>query len=259
MTNYIYLLFGSKDIFYVEAAYSIGTLLRRIDRRSSRIIVFTDQPERIKTWPVICEPIADDLEAMQSPTRYIHRPKMCVILRCLERYSGNVVYFDSDTFVSGNLEALSQKLDRGTAIMNLFEGKNPVPELAGFHTTLSGNQDYSYSRDSVMYNSGVVGLHQDHRQLVAHALELCDALQAVVPHVRTVEQFAISEMLRLADARVLSSRGVAVHYIKAKHYVRPQIFKMMAETGKQPWEFDRSIPYWYPAIKVMKFFGKYTS
>ena len=259
MTNYTYLLYGLQDEYYLEAAYSIGTLLRRIDARSARVIVFTDHPKKIKAWPVICESIANDLTAMQGPARYIHREKMCVILRCFDLYPGNVIFFDSDTFVSGNIDALANQLGAGTAIMDSFESKNPMPELIGFRALLSGNVDYSYSANSVMYNSGVTGLHRDDRQLIERALALCDGLLAAGSQKHTIEQFSVSEMLRLANVNVVKSRGVVVHYIKAKLYIREQISKAMRDTGRQPWEFERAIPYWYPAIKFMKLFGKYTT
>lgn len=259
MTNYLYLLYGVQDECYLEAAYSLGTLLKRIHASTARVVVFTDQPTKIKNWPVITEPIADALATMQGPTRFIHRTKLCVISKCFDLYPGNVVYFDSDTFVSGNIETLANQLRSGTAIMDSFESKNPVPDLAGFHTTLSDNVDYRYTENSLMYNAGVIGLHRGDRQLVQHALELCDALLAADSQRHTTEQFSISEMLRIFNLKVLKSEGVVVHYRKAKLYIREQVIKRMCATGLQPWEFATNIPYWYPAIKFMKLFGKYTS
>jgi hypothetical protein len=55
MINYIYLLYGTGDDCYIEAAYGIGTLRKRQDAALSRIIVFTDQPQKVKDWPVECE------------------------------------------------------------------------------------------------------------------------------------------------------------------------------------------------------------
>jgi hypothetical protein len=259
MTNYIYLLYGQQDDCYLEAAYGIGTLLKRIDAQTSRVIVFTDREEKIKKWPVICESIAPDLVAMQGPTRFIHRTKLCVILRCLDKYSGNLIYLDSDTFVAGDINLLANQLNPGTTIMDSFESKNPLPELTGFQTLLAGKIHYAYTKNSVMNNAGVIGLHRSDRRLAEEALALCDALLATGNRRHTIEQFSISETMRLADTKIIKSHGVIIHYVKAKLYVREQVLKWIHKTGRQPWEFERAIPYWYPAIKFMKLFGKYTS
>jgi hypothetical protein len=257
MTNYTYLLYGLQDEYYLEAAYSIGTLLRRIDARSARVIVFTDQPEKIKAWPVVCESISGQLAEMQGKTRFIHRAKLCVILRCLELYPGNVVYLDSDTFVRGDIQSLADKLaPRRVAIMDAFEAKNPIAELAGFQAKLSDQTAYGYTKDSWMLNSGVIGIHRQDAVLIRRALELCDLLLAAGMHRHTMEQFSLSEVFRLAPVKVLFSRGTIVHYVKAKYYMRQKISEVMRARKKQPWEFERPIPYWYPFVKFLKLIGQ---
>ena len=86
MTNYIYLLYGTGNDCYIEAAYSIGTLRKRIDADTARIIVFTDQPERVKDWPVVCESIVGQLPVMFGKASFSHRAKLCAILKCLEKF-----------------------------------------------------------------------------------------------------------------------------------------------------------------------------
>jgi hypothetical protein len=129
MTNYIYLTYGSSDYRYLEMAYAIGTLFKKIDAASSRVIVFTDQPERVTGWPVICESIANELADMQGPKRFNHRAKLCVILRCLERYPGNVLLMDSDTFVKGDIQGLTRLIAPGKTILDSLERWKPMPEL----------------------------------------------------------------------------------------------------------------------------------
>ena len=176
MTNYIYLLYGNSDDSYTEAAYSIGTLRQRLAGAAARIIVFTDQPNRLKDWPVITESVADQLGVMRGKTDFSHRAKLCVIWNCFEKYSGNVIYLDSDTFVRGNIDKLAGRLTKGTAIMHAFECFNPEIGLAGFQTQLAGGMTYRFSAESQMYNAGVIGLHRDNREIVNLALALCDAI-----------------------------------------------------------------------------------
>ena len=257
MTNYIYLLYGTGDDRFLEASYCIGTLTRQLDAASSQIIVFTDQPEKIKDWPVICESVAGKLEAMRGKTSFQFRAKLCVILRCLEKYPGNVIYLDSDTFVRGDIAALAGLLSLGTAIMDSFESKNPLPELSGFHTTLAGNITYQYTPDSRMYNAGVIGIHREDCELVSRALELCDALLDFGCQGHTVEQFSISEVLRISNTKILVSRSVVTHYVSHKIYMRNKISEMIRKTGRPPWRFEREVFYSHLGVHLLRKLGFY--
>lgn len=254
-TNYLYNLYGTDENFYLEAAYSIGTLLKRVKADSSRIIVFTDRPEKIQKWPVICEDVAKDLPEMQGATGFIHRTKLCVILRCVEKYSGNVVLMDSDTFVRGDFQHLVERLAPGRAIMDSFESRNPLPELEGFEATLPDATAYRYTKDSRMCNAGVIGIHRDDAHLIRRALALCDAFLATGLKRHTFEQFAVSEVFRLAATEMVYSREAVTHYFKAKPYMRKQISRRIRNTAKSPWEFERTIPYSYPYVKILKLVG----
>lgn len=259
MTNYVYLLYGSNEDCFLEAAYSIGTLLKQTDPASSRVIVFTDQPEKIRIWPVVCESIAGQLADMQGTTHFIHRTKLCVILRCLEQYSGNVFFLDSDTFVRGDIQSLANKLSPGCVIMDSFESSNPLPELTTFQTRLSDRSSYHYTKASRMCNSGTVGVHRQDVSLIRRALELCDAILATGSHRHTIEQFAVSEIFRISHAKIIYSKGAVVHYVKTKTYMRQKISKLMHLTQKQPWEFERAIPYWYPFVRITEKVSGYFS
>jgi hypothetical protein len=259
MTNYVYLLYGPNEACFLEAAYSVGTLLKRIDPASGRVIIFTDQPEKIAAWPVVCESITGQLAAMQGETHFIHRTKLCVILRCLEQYSGNVLFLDSDTFVRGDLRSLTNKLSPGRVIMDSFESKNPLPELTAFQTTFSDRSSYHYTKAAWMCNSGVMGVQRQDALLIQHALELCDALLATGSKRHTLEQFSLSEIFRISRAEIIYSKDVIVHYVKTKTYMRRKIAKHMRRTRLQPWEFERAIPYWYPFVRITEKISGYFS
>ncbi len=255
MTNYIYLLYGTGDDCYVEAAYSIGTLRKRLAAGSSRIIVFTDQPEKVKGWPVDCESVAGQLEIMRGKTNFSHRAKLCVIAKCFEKYPGNAVYLDSDTSVRGDIFKLMGRLAAGTAIMHSFECLNPQIGLAGFHTRLAGGIAYRFTPVSQMYNAGVIGLHRDDQGLVNLALELCDALLDFGSRIHTAEQFSVSEALRISNIKILEARGVITHYMGHRFYMREKIQQRIRQTGQPPWQFERPIPYSYLKVKWLRKLG----
>ena len=257
MTNYIYLLYGADDEIYTEAAYGVGTLVKRIDAADSRIIVFTDQPDKVKDWPVQCESIAGQLETLRGKTGFAHRIKLCVMIKLFELYPGNMIFLDSDTFVQGNMAKLAAQLSPGTAIMHCFECRNPEIGLSGFRTTLAGDRPYRFTADSQMYNSGVVGLHRDNRAVLNLALELCDALLIFGSRIHTVEQFSISEALRISGLKVLEARRVVNHYLAHRIYLRAKIHEMVRQTGRAPWAFERPVSYSYLKVKWLKKFGYY--
>ena len=257
MTNFIYLLYGTGEDCYLEAAYSIGTLKKWFNPASARIIVFTDQPGKIKDWPVVCESITGELAAMRGRTNFNHRAKLGVILKCFGKYPGNVIYLDSDTIIRGDIAALAGRLASGTAIMHIFESRNPFSELSGFEARLSDRVVYRYSPDSWMYNAGVIGIHHTNQFLVGRALELCDALLDFGSRKHTVEQFSISETLRISDVKILEAHRMVAHYVSHKPYVHEKISEMIRKTGKPAWAFERDVSYSYLWAYWLKKLGFY--
>lgn len=259
-TNFVYLLYGSQEDCYLEAAYSIGTLLQNTDSARTRVWVYTDQPEKIKHWPATSMPAAHRLAEWRGATNYALRAKICVCLDCLQHQAGNLIFVDSDTFVRGNLQRLADQLSPGRALLHGFESRNPLPELAAVRFPLTGLGLYAYGPDSWMWNTGVIGLHQQDVALMQHALELCDALLAAGWGSRwhVMEQFAISEVMRLARVAINPAQGSVVHYYKAKPYMRQRISRMRGETGKEPWQFPNHIRYWWPYVKLQKWLSRLT-
>ena len=259
MTNFIYLLFGDEEIFLTEASYSIGTLLKRINPNKSRIIMFTDRPERVRSLPVVCESIADEIKEMIGQSGYIYRVKLCCLLKCAEKYSGNIVALDCDTIVKGPIQELADELGKSHALMFKQERlAGRFPQYDGFQTQLPDGTQYSYGPQSWMFNSGVIGFHHDNARVLRNALAICDELflQGRRPHIN--EQFALSEAFRLAGLKILETHQVVAHYYRgsAKRYMHHQLRRFSARTGKELWNLDRPIPYSYPRVQLFKLMGK---
>ena len=257
-TNYIYLLYGQSDVCFAEAAYSIGTLLEKTDARFSRVIVFTDRPEKIGSWPVVCESIADHFEKMKGQIGYWHRAKLCVISRCFELYPGNVIFFDSDTIIHGPIRKFADSLVQGKALMHRFESKNPIAGLAGFRTRLPDGTFYCYGGDSWMYNSGVIGIHESKKDVIPVALAICDELLATGMKSHTFEQIAISEALRISNIEILEVHPAVSHYCRnsQKKYMREKIPQACQKLQTEPWKLGNTIPYSYPRVFLSKILRK---
>jgi hypothetical protein len=259
ITNYVYHLYGDDEIFLTEAAYSIGTLAKRINPQTARIILFTDRPERVRALPVTCESIAGEIDAMRGPSGFGYRVKLCCILKCIEKYPGNVIYLDCDTIARGPMETLAARLGAGQALMYKQEKlAGRFHQFEGFQTQLPGGEPYVYGPQSCMFNAGVVGLHRDNADTIRTALSICDALLLQGRRNHVCEQFAVSEAFRLAGLKILEAHPFVMHYYRgsAKRYMHHQFLRFAARSKSELWDPDRPIPYSYPRVQMFKWLGK---
>ncbi len=259
MTNYVYHLYGDEEIFRTEASYSIGTLLKRITPGRSRVILFTDRPDRNRSWPVISESIAGEIDQMRGESGYGYRVKLCCLVKCAERYPGNIVYLDCDTIVRGPIEAMAESLGASDALMYRQERlAGRFPQFEGFQIPLPGGAAYRYGPESWMFNAGVIGLHHDHAPVLKTALAICDALLLQQRRNQVCEQFAVSEAFRLAGLRVRAAHPIIAHYYRssAKRYMHEQLGRLAARSDRELWNCDRPIPYSYPRVQFFKLMGK---
>jgi len=255
VTNFLYVLFGDYEPFYAEAAYSIGTLRRHMDPASSRILVFTDNPERIRSWPVTGVSIAEEVNAMKGASGFNFRVKLCCILKCLEDYPGDTVYLDSDTFFKKSPDTWKARWKSDCALMHRRDSLalDDSP-FKGLQLRLPDGRDYRYGPESCMFNGGVIGLHRADVAIIKTALVLCDAhLQRAGKH-HICEQLAISEALRISGRKILETDDVITHYYRnsAKKYMRHQISRHITRQGREPWDFNRAIPYSYLRVQWLK-------
>jgi hypothetical protein len=258
-TNYIYHLYGDEEIFLTEASYSIGTLLKKINPSNSRVIIFTDQPARVRSLPVICESIAGQINEMKGPFGYGFRVKLCSILKCAESFPGNIIYLDCDTIVKGPIHEIAAKLGNGHAFMYRQERlAGRYPQFEGFQTQLPNGLKYKYGAESCMFNAGVIGLHRNDAKILNTALTICDALLLEGRKSGVCEQLAVSEALRISGLKILEAYQVVAHYYRtsAKRYMHDKIPRFAARQKKEPWNFDRPISYSYPRVQLFKLMGK---
>jgi len=259
-TNYVYHLYGDEEFFWTEAFYSIGTLLKKIEPRNSRVIVFTDQPARLGSLPVLCENIAGEIDKMKGPHGYGYRVKLCSILKCAEAFPGNIFYLDCDTIVTGKISELAAQLANGRAFMYRREKlAGRFPQFEGFQMQFPDGSNYKYGAEACMFNAGVIALQREDAKFLKTALAICDALlrEKRINHV--CEQFAVSEALRISGLKILEADKVVAHYYRssAKKFMHDRFSKFNAQLKNEPWNFDRPIPYSYPRVQAAKLRRKF--
>jgi len=255
ITNFMYVVFGDGETFYAEAAYSIGTLRRLVDPPTARIIVFTDRPGKTRSWPVTTVSIAGQIKEMMGASGFVHRVKLCCILQCLETYPGKTMFIDSDTFFKKSPVELKARWKPDCVFMHrrdsLALDKSPFKSL---HVQLPNGQNYRYGVESCMFNAGVIGVRQTDVEIVKIALVICDAQLQRAGKSHICEQLAVSEAFRISGRKILETDDVIVHYYRsnAKKYMQRQISRSASRSGREPWDFEKPIPYSYFRVQWFK-------
>ncbi len=143
-------------------------------------------------------------------------------------------------------------------VMNRFELRNPFPALKGFRTRLPHLGSYHYDlENSWMFNSGLIGMVPAHAPLLEDTLAFIDALIGRARKFPTLEQFALSEVVRLNQIPIAEVRDSFLHYWQGRRriYMAHRIEKALSPDWDDltpPKEWDamnywavRAYNYWY--------------
>ena len=231
MLNYLYLDYGGREKYRRELKFSLIGLLAGLDRSAARIVIHTDAPEIYAKWPVTVRDISGRLSEMSGGGAYWHRVKPAVVLDALRHFGEPVCFLDSDSIIAPEFHAELARKMAAAVVMNGLEKNDPWPNLAGFATTLPHLGRYAYAgAQSVMNNSGLIGVAPEHIPLLEDTLALIDALIGGAKKIPTLEQFALSEVLRLNKTPVTHIRERFFHYWQGRKriYMAGQIAKKLS-------------------------------
>ncbi len=268
MLHYLYLDYGGLARYRRELKYSLISLRQELaEAPDARIVVYSDTPGLYRNWPVEVVDIAGQVAAWSGGGLYHHRIKPAVVLDALERFSGPVCFVDSDSIVKPGFHAeVSAKLapeevwsvTKTAVVMNRFELRNPFPALKGFRTRLPHLGAYRYDQEnSWMFNSGLIGATPAHKPLLEDTLAFIDALIGRARKFPTLEQFALSEVVRLNQIPIAEVRDTFLHYWQGRRriYMADRIPKALSPDWDDltpPKEWDpmnywavRAYNYWY--------------
>jgi hypothetical protein len=133
--------------------------------------------------------------------------------------------------------------------MNHFELSDPFPALKGFRTTLPHLGPYRYdTKNSWMFNSGLIGVSPVHVPVMEDVLAFIDALIGRARKFPTIEQLALSEVARLNQIPIAEVKDTFLHYWQGRRriYMANQIQKSLSSdwndlTPPAEWE---QMNYW---------------
>ena len=220
MLNYLYLDYGGRAQYRAELKYSLISLRAELDPKRARIVVASDAPELYRHWPVRGMDIAPRIREWSGNGLYYHRIKPALVREALTSFAGPVLFLDSDSIIRPGFHAEVEEKMTGGVVLNRFEKHNPYPPLKGFRTRLPRLGAYHYDvAHSWMFNSGLIGMEPAHVSLLDDTLAMIDALIGRAKKFPAIEQFALSEVLRLSQVGIAEIHDTFLHYWQGRRRI----------------------------------------
>jgi hypothetical protein len=206
---------------------------------NAQVLVYSDNPEKYADLPVTVISIKGQIEEYSRAGRYFHRLKPCVLLHALNGLMPDetLIFVDTDTIFLKPLKEKIRQVSESIVLMHKFETRNPYPELKNLKLTLLSGRDYEYSvAESIMFNSGVVGVQGGQKVIFEDAIFFIDKLIDLNVPSHAIEQFAISEMLRFYGMVIVQTSQEIKHYWRStdKRYIRTQLRDIFSDQNNRP-------------------------
>lgn len=243
--NYILYFTHGSDEFLNEAVFALLSYYAHHKPDENKIVIYTDNiPYFKKRLPQNIEYVALDKETVKNwkgEINFVHRAKIELLKDFSSRFSGNVLYLDSDTYFRTNISVLFEQIQKGIPVMSLEEGpidSSSIKHLKEFdryfkkknYQLTIGNKTFEFQKNVRMYNAGIIGTRlPDNAPLLDEALRITDYIYPENPsHV--VEQFAFSYLLQTQSSKIIEAEPLIHHYWYFKEF--RAILKDFFETYK---------------------------
>lgn len=197
----LYLTFGDNQNVHSQAAFSICSFLKQ-EAFIHTINVITDRPtyyNHLQEKVNVITITAADLQSWEGAHRFFWRVKIKAIEKVCALYPGSpVVYLDTDTILTGNLDLLNTTLQHGKALMHQNEGplatKKSKTEKKMWQQLKGKNYGGLLMQPTdCMWNAGVVATpNTQNNQENTLALSICDEMCQQGVTRRLIEQYALS-------------------------------------------------------------------
>lgn len=228
MTNIVYQVYGKREHVY-QTIFSALSLIEKSKPGNFRIILYTDQIDFLKGYFssfdfVHYEYLSPELMVKwKGAINFHHRMKIEILKDCSQKYDGNILYLDGDTYFVSDVANIINKISEDQSVMHIAEEsiKNTKDYLAKkIYKFLKKNKIYVHgkeipiSSDYVMWNAGAIGLHRKHHSLFQDIIDYTDALFTQYQK-HLMEQHAVSYYLQ-KFTRVVPCNDVLEHYWNQK-------------------------------------------
>jgi hypothetical protein len=202
----LYLSHGGQK-YHDQTRYSVLTLLALLleqCRNDFRIIVYTDRPDQVPAHDLVqpVHVIPKKFAGWRGPLEYVHRIKLEVLRRALDRFGAPLIYVDSDTgwlrIPDEPLAALSSSGTPSACYLHKIEGSISASFFPQYFRLLRKQRpklvEWRIPSDPpwTMWNCGTVGIPSQSQGFVDDVLHVSDELLPHVSYRNCVEQLALS-------------------------------------------------------------------
>ena len=234
----MYLTFGQKTEYHVQAYLSMLSFRRQLNPSADRIVMVTTAPEFYRHASSWAEVIAiDDLQVSewQGIHHFFWRAKIKAIEYVGTKYpADDLLYLDCDTVLRGPIGWLKQQLAEGHGLMDTNDGHpmNMKTKTLRMWQTIKGRTygGITLGPQHNMYCAGVVGIpHDKLQEAVATALSLCDGMLDDHAEPIVIEQYSLSIAL-YEKTGLIETRDCIAHYWAAKDEWLQAAYELIAHS-----------------------------
>lgn len=232
-SNYILFFTHGGDEFLNEAVFALLSYYAHHEINENKIVIYTDNipffenklPKNIEYISLTKETIAK----WKGEINFVHRAKIELLKDFSQRFTGNVLYLDCDTYFRTNISTLFESIENKTPVMSIIEGdidSSPLKNMRDFnryfkkknHRLTIGTKTFQFKKNVSMYNAGIIGTNiKESATLFQDALELTDTIYPENP-LHIVEQFAFSYLFQTKYSSILEAEPLIHHYWYFKEF-----------------------------------------
>lgn len=253
-TYLIYQAYGKKSNLD-QTLYSVLSAIPFIEKEQLKIeiVLYTDQKPFFEKYLnglryVHFEPLTDDIKQnWLGKIKFIHRLKIEMLKDAAQKYQGNILYLDGDTYFTKSPQIIADRIQPTLSVMHICEDQlKPAQGLLTrkLFRFLKSTPIYvegelqKFKTDCRMWNAGVIGVNSQMTWVFDKILKLTDELYTKYPkHI--MEQFAVSYYLQ-KNSQVVGCDDVLEHYWMQKEEY-PALISAYLDTVSNREEFFKNL------------------
>jgi hypothetical protein len=236
----IYLAYGPTDL-HAEAIYSLLSYYQ-VARQAVQVLIYTNAAAAFKQVlgerPGICYPAVTpgEWQSWRGSSNKVYLLKIGVLTHAAQHYPGNLLFVDTDTVWQVDPAPLFAQIERGQFVMHISEGKlatgnelsRKIYRRLKRQVFVVAQRELSINEETVLYNSGVLGLSSALAAQLPDVVMLADQLYAAY-NKHMMEQLAFS-MWFGETGKIAEAAPYVLHYwnLKAARPLLTHIFQQHA-------------------------------
>lgn len=206
MNYLIYFVYGGTD-YNNEALYSLLSYYKYNAGARVQVVVYTDDAaffkKHLPDTIIYVDLTPEQLVAWKGEVNFNHRIKIKVLQDACSRFIGNILYSDTDTFYTKNIQPLFDTINNGGILFHKSENtlkQNPggiarkMRKFLKQHPTFnlpSQPSPIAIDENLAVWNAGSIGFKTEYRDILQSVLELTDEFYSRY-HLFVMEQVAFN-------------------------------------------------------------------